>query len=146
MGGIVVEAGRVGGAAVGKLGFSSLEFESLVRGVGDMIGVGVFVGVRVTVAVGVGNVEVIVGICEAVAVGTVAVGNGPSSAPAVIAMAVFVLLALFSLSALPRMGFPKTMAYTATIRPRHKTICTRICMGIRFFPDKFKFTRSVLLS
>lgn len=142
VGGIDVEAG----AAVGPLGFGSLGSESRVRGVGDRNRVGVVVGVRVKVGVGVGRVEVIVGISEAVAVGTVAVGNGPSSAPAVIAIAVFVLLALFWLSALPRMGFARTITYPATISPRHKKICIRICMGIRFFPERFEFTRSVLLS
>jgi hypothetical protein len=110
VGGTEVEAGRVGCASVGITGLDSSEFESRVRGVEDRIGVGVVVGVRVNVGVAVGNVEVIVGRFDAVAVGTVAVGNGPRRALAVIANAVFVLLTLLSLSALPRIGLPNTMA------------------------------------
>ena len=143
-GGLV--AGTEVGAEVGRLELDSLGSASLFRGVEEISGVFVGVSVRVTVGVGEGNVEVMVGISEAVAVGTVAVGKGSSSAAAVIAIAVFVLLALLWLSALPRMGFPKMMAYTGRIRPRHKMICTRIWRGIRFFPKNFKFTRSVLLS
>jgi hypothetical protein len=66
---------------------------SLVRRVAVTGKVDVGVSVRVTVGVAVGIVEVIVGRSEGVGVGAVEVGNGPRSAPAVSARAVFVLLA-----------------------------------------------------
>jgi hypothetical protein len=91
-------------------GLIASEFSCRGRGVDDIIGVGVRVGVRVNVGVALGSVEVIVGRFEAVAVGTVAVGNGPRRALAVEASAVFVLLTSLWLSALPRIGLPSTMA------------------------------------
>jgi hypothetical protein len=107
---MVVGAGLVAGAAVGPPGFDTPGSESLVRGVKVISGVRVGVGVRVTVGVAEGKVEVTVGRAEAVAVGIVAVGKGSSKALAVMAIAVFVLLTLFWLSALPRMGSPRIMA------------------------------------
>ena len=70
-----------------------------VRGVKVGTSDGVGLGVRVTEGVAEGRVDVTVGVLEAVGVGTVAVGNGPSREPAVRAMAVFVLLAFCSSSA-----------------------------------------------
>ena len=88
-----VEVARaVGEAEIGVL--VAVGKASRVRSVGVAGKVDVGVGVRVTVGVGVGMVEVIVGGSEGVYVGAVDVGKGPSSAFAVSARAVLVLLAL----------------------------------------------------
>jgi hypothetical protein len=71
---------------------------SRVRAVKVMRGTGVVVGVRVLVAVRVG-VDVGDGISEAVCVGAVEVGKGPSSASEVSATAVRVLFARRSAAA-----------------------------------------------
>jgi hypothetical protein len=110
VGGIDVTGGLVGGMGVDAPGLDAFGSASLVRGMKVITGVRVGVNVRVTVGVAEGNVEVIVGRSEAVAVGTVDVGNGPSKALAVIASAVLVLFALLWLSALPRIGLAITMA------------------------------------
>ena len=69
------------------------------------------VGVLEGVWVGVGEgVNVTVGLNEAVDVGTVAVGNGPSRERAVSAMAVFVLAAFLAVWGSTRNGFPTAMA------------------------------------
>jgi hypothetical protein len=72
---------------------------TLVRGVKVGINVLVGLGVRVTVGVAVGSVGVSVGVSEGVTVGAVEVGNGPSRASAVNAMAVFVLFTFCCASA-----------------------------------------------
>jgi hypothetical protein len=97
----------------------------------------VFDGVIVTDAVMVGVAEirgVAVAVNEAVLVGRVEVGNGPSSASAVPAMAVFS-------PDTPPCDCPPSpeavvsrnvTAKTTTIRPRHKVTCSNACSGIRF--------------
>jgi hypothetical protein len=109
VGGIGVAGGLVGGMEVAAPGLGTRVSASLVRGTKVVIGVRVGVNVRVTVGVAEGSVDVIVGRSEAVTVGTVDVGNGPSSTPAVMARAVLVLFALRWLSALPRIGLANTM-------------------------------------
>jgi len=110
VGGIDVAGALVGGMGVDAPGLGRLGSTSLVRGTKVVTGVRVGVNVRVTVGVAEGNVDVTVGRSEAVAVGTVAVGNGSKRDPAVMARAVLVLFALRWLSALPRIGLAITMA------------------------------------
>jgi hypothetical protein len=97
----------------------------------------VFDGVIVTEAVMLGVAEirgVTVAVNEAVLVGIVEVGKGPSSASAVPAIAVFS-------PDTPPCDCPPSpdavvsrnvTAKTTTTRPRHKVICNNACNGIRF--------------
>ena len=95
--GVLVEVGR--GVLVGMGVDVNVERATSVRGVNVGIKVGVLVGVRVAVGVAVGIVDVMVGVSEAVGVGTVEVGKGPRSDRAVRATAVFVLFAFCCSSA-----------------------------------------------
>ncbi len=102
--------------------------------------VGVFVAVSVMVGV-------IVGVFDTVGVGPVAVGNGPISAPAVSARAVFVAFAfwrvLFKSSAL---AGPK-IAENNNNKARNRPDAIKICKTIRFsLALGFKFNLSNLLS
>jgi len=85
-------------------------------------GVGVLEGRGVVVCVG---VKVLVGVFEAVAVGAVAVGNGPRSALSVIARAVLVLFALFSAS--PRLVGSLKAIQSTTIKPMNKAVAPTVC-------------------
>jgi hypothetical protein len=87
------------------------------------------------VIVGVAEIRgVAVGVEEAVFVGMVSVGKGPSSALAVPAMAVL-MPAAFLCDAPPRLEAVMSLnvtAYTTTTSPMHKSACSKICRGIRF--------------
>lgn len=101
VGGTRVVVGRAGTAVrvrVGLAVFVNVARTARVRAVKVMNTCGVAVGVRVRVGVGVG-VSLGPGVFEAVAVGAVAVGKGPSRACEVSASAVRVLLAPWCRSA-----------------------------------------------
>lgn len=92
--GAVVEVDGGTGVDVRIIGLGSF-----VLGVKVGINVRVGLGVRVTDGVAVGMMGVRVGVSEAVGVGTVEVGKGPKSDPAVSARAVLVLFAICCASA-----------------------------------------------
>jgi len=91
-------------------------------------------GVIVAEAVMVGVAEirgVAVGVAEAVFVGMVNVGKGPSSASAVPAIEVLIA-ETFPPPRPEAVISPNVTAYTMNIKPIHKIACSKICRGIRF--------------
>lgn len=132
VGGMSVAAGLVSCTSVGAPAVGLFGSPSLGRGVEDTISVRVGVGVRVRVGVALGSTGVVVGVFEAVAVGAVDVGNGPMSAPAVAARAVFVSAACCLLAGSEPNVSPKARAAMTMMDPIHKRTGRRTCCSTSF--------------
>lgn len=132
--GVLVEGGR--GVFVNVARGSLVRAVTVMNTRGVAVAVGVRVGVRVGVSVG-------LGISEAVAVGAVEVGKGPSRACEVSARAVRVRIA-FRCRSVESRDSREASADTARIKPINKSIANTI-IASRFSLKFLKFTLAALL-